>query len=91
MVRAPKTQMSFYIALILVAIGAVSAIPLLSAAIAEGRSLTAFEDILLDLLIGCFVFAGPVGLMLWLNGAGEMNISKRSTKKKGSWIPRSIT
>jgi diguanylate cyclase (GGDEF)-like protein/PAS domain S-box-containing protein len=57
--------MSFYIALILVAIGAVSAIPLLSAAIAEGRSLTAFEDILLDLLIGCFVFAGPVGLMLW--------------------------
>jgi PAS domain-containing protein len=57
--------MSFYIALILIAIGAVSAIPLLSAAIAEERPLTAFEDIILDLLIGCFVFAGPAGLMLW--------------------------
>src|SRR6516164_1094086 len=65
MLRAPKTQMSFYIALILVALGAVSAIPLLSAAIVEGRPLTAFEDIILDLLIGCFVFAGPAGLMLW--------------------------
>jgi diguanylate cyclase (GGDEF)-like protein/PAS domain S-box-containing protein len=57
--------MSFYIALILIAIGAVSAIPLLSAAIVEGRPLTAFEDIILDLLIGSFVFAGPAGLMLW--------------------------
>ena len=65
MPRAPKTRMSFYIALILIAIGAVSGIPLLSAAIVEGRPLTAFEDIILDLLIGCFVFAGPAGLMLW--------------------------
>ena len=65
MLRAPKAKMSFYVAVILIAIGAMSAIPLLRAAIVEGRSLSAVEDIILDLLIGCFVFAGPAALMLW--------------------------
>ena len=44
---------------------AVSAIPLLSAAVKDGRTLVLVEDIILDLLIGCFVFVGPAGLMLW--------------------------
>jgi PAS domain-containing protein len=65
MLRAPKTRTIFYVALIVGAIMAVSAIPLLSAAVKEGRTLTLVEDIILDLLIGCFVFVGPAGLMLW--------------------------
>lgn len=66
MLPAPKAQKIVLVALIVVAIGAVSAIPLLSAALLQGRSLTLIEDIVLDLSIGCFVFVGPVGLMLWL-------------------------
>jgi hypothetical protein len=62
---APKTRTIFYVALIVGAIMAVSAIPLLSAAVKDGRTLTLVEDIILDLLIGCFVFVGPAGLMLW--------------------------
>jgi hypothetical protein len=46
------------------AIVAISVIPLLSAAAKDGRTLTLVEDIILDLAIGCFVFVGPVGLML---------------------------
>jgi PAS domain S-box-containing protein len=65
MLRAPKTRTIFYVALIVAAIIAVSAIPQLSAAVKEGRTLTLVEDIILDLLIGCFVFVGPAGLMLW--------------------------
>jgi PAS domain-containing protein len=65
MLRAPKSQTSFYIASIFIVIGAISVIPLVSAAVVRGRSLTAIEDIILDLLIGCFVFVGPAGLMLW--------------------------
>jgi diguanylate cyclase (GGDEF)-like protein/PAS domain S-box-containing protein len=65
MLLAPKAQKIFLVALIVVAIGAVSAIPLLSAALLQGRTLTLVEDIILDLSIGCFVFVGPVGLMLW--------------------------
>src|ERR1700722_20185603 len=65
MLRAPKTRTIFYVALIVAAIMAVSAIPQLSAAVKEGRTLTLVEDIILDLLIGCFVFVGPAGLMLW--------------------------
>jgi diguanylate cyclase (GGDEF)-like protein/PAS domain S-box-containing protein len=65
MLRAPKTRTIFYFALIVGAIVAVSAIPLLSAAVKDGRTLTLVEDIILDLLIGCFVFVGPAGLMLW--------------------------
>jgi len=65
MLRAPKTRTIFYVALIVGAIVAVSAIPLLSAAVKDGRTLTLVEDIILDLLIGCFVFVGPAGLMLW--------------------------
>ena len=60
-----KTRTIFYVALIVGAIMAVSAIPLLSAAVKDGRTLTLVEDIILDLLIGCFVFVGPAGLMLW--------------------------
>jgi hypothetical protein len=57
MLRAPKTRTIFYVALIVGAIVAVSAIPLLSAAVKDGRTLTLVEDIILDLLIGCFVLS----------------------------------
>lgn len=59
MLPAPKTQRILFAALIVVAIGAVSVIPLLSAALLQGRTLTLVEDIILDLLIGCLVFVGP--------------------------------
>ena len=91
MLRAPKTRTIFYVGLIVGAIMAVSAIPLLSAAVKEGRTLTLVEDIILDLLIGCFVFVGPAGLMLWHQLVGWIDISKRSTTKKGNLTPRSIT
>ena len=52
MLRAPKTRTIFYVALIVGAIMAVSAIPLLSAAVKDGRTLTLVEDIILDLAIG---------------------------------------
>jgi PAS domain-containing protein len=65
MLRAPKTRRIFYVGLIVGAIAAVNVIPLLSAALKDGRTLTLVEDIILDLLIGCFVFVGPAGLMLW--------------------------
>jgi PAS domain-containing protein len=65
MLRAPKTRKIFYVALIVGAIVAISVIPLLSAAAKDGRTLTLVEDIILDLAVGCFVFVGPVGLMLW--------------------------
>jgi hypothetical protein len=64
MLRAPKTRNIIYVALIVGAIVAISVIPLLSAAAKDGRTLTLVEDIILDLAIGCFVFVGPVGLML---------------------------
>ena len=65
MLRAPKTRRILYVGLIVCAFAAVSVIPLLSAALKDGRTLTLVEDIILDLLIGCFVFVGPAGLMLW--------------------------
>jgi len=57
--------MIFYATSIAIAVGAISAIPLLSAVIVHGRPLTFVEDVTLDLLIGCFVFVGPAGLMVW--------------------------
>src|SRR5690348_15467265 len=65
MLRAPKTRKIFYVGLIVGAFAAVSVIPVLSAALKDGRTLTLVEDIILDLLIGCFVFVGPAGWILW--------------------------
>ena len=84
MLPAPKTRKIFYVALIVAAAVAISVIPLLSAAVKDGRTLTLVEDIILDLAIGCFVFVGPACLMLWHH-------SKRSTRKKENSILRSIT
>ena len=64
MLRAPKTTRIFYGGLIVGAFAAVSVIPLLSAALKDGRTLTLVEDLILDLLIGCFVFVGPAGWIL---------------------------
>ena len=65
MLRAPKTRKISYVALIVGTIVAISVIPLLSAAAKDGRTLALVEDVILDLVIGCFVFVGPVGWMLW--------------------------
>jgi diguanylate cyclase (GGDEF)-like protein/PAS domain S-box-containing protein len=65
MLRVPKAQILFWVALAGIAVAALSAIPLLSAAVLQGRELTLVEDIILDLLIGCVVFVGPAGVMFW--------------------------
>jgi diguanylate cyclase (GGDEF)-like protein/PAS domain S-box-containing protein len=65
MPRVPKAQIVFWVALAGIAVAALSAIPLLSAAFLQGRALTLVEDIILDLLIGCVVFVGPAAVMFW--------------------------
>jgi diguanylate cyclase (GGDEF)-like protein/PAS domain S-box-containing protein len=65
MLRASKAQIVFWVALAGIAVAALSAIPLLSAALLQRRALTLVEDLILDLLIGCVVFVGPAGVLFW--------------------------
>jgi diguanylate cyclase (GGDEF)-like protein/PAS domain S-box-containing protein len=84
MLGVPKAKIVFCVALAGIAVAALSAIPLLSAALLQGRELTLVEDIILDLLIGCVVFVGPAGLMLWhqLRHREQYQQSIREEKKK---------
>ncbi len=84
MLGMQKAQIVFCAALAGIAVAALSAIPLLSAAFLQGRALTLVEDIILDLLIGCVVFVGPAGLLLLhqLRRRDQYQQSIREEKKK---------
>jgi diguanylate cyclase (GGDEF)-like protein/PAS domain S-box-containing protein len=79
-----KAQLVFLVALAGIAVAAISAIPLLSAAFLQGQALTLAEDVILDLLIGCVVFVGPAGWLLWhqLRRRDQYQQSMREEKKK---------
>jgi diguanylate cyclase (GGDEF)-like protein/PAS domain S-box-containing protein len=84
MLGMQKAPIVFCAALAGIAVAALSAIPLLSAAFLQGRALTLVEDIILDLLIGCVVFVGPAGLLLLhqLRRRDQYQQSIRDEKKK---------
>jgi diguanylate cyclase (GGDEF)-like protein/PAS domain S-box-containing protein len=79
-----KAQIVFCAVLAGIAVAALSAIPLVSAALLQGDTLTLVEDIILNLLIGCVVFVGPSAWMLWHQSRREnqYQLSISEEKKK---------
>ena len=88
MVRVPNARVVAYAAAAPIALATAGIIRLLNVVIAEGRELTAVEDIALDLLIGTVVLFSLGCLVLWHQSRGRERYQQKIDEEKRKLDPK---